>query len=141
MGKVKQLKQSKKSDSLKLDVFEAEVIFGVFQNSTVRQTIKDMRLTLGVVDKLNKVIPKRAERPKAEYKDPKNPTESEKKEYSEKMKSWAKESDEVSNSPVNLDLNSVELAIVKQRVAGASYQSSNEQVRNKVLKLADKLGI
>lgn len=108
-------------------------------------SIKDLRLLESISKKIVKIIPKPPAPPappKAfDTKDEKIPSDEDKKAHQEANKVWQEELKQYPDTEVDITFTNTEIGIIKTKVEGFGSFYSEHQARQRILGLADKLGI
>jgi len=123
---------------ISLTGFEIAVVQQVLSVPGGSATIDDLRKIRGVVNTLKAVEKPDPERPASPGKDA---TDEQKKEYIAAMTAWAETVKALSEEAFEVELDKAGIDYAKKRLKVFAGFYSDEQSREKVLNLADKLGI
>ncbi len=122
-------------------------VFTVFELETLAQImnsrsqsgggIKDLRLLQSVSNKIKAAIPKRPDAP-AQKPDA---TPEEQQTFMNEIQKWQKTLEERVDQPIEISFSNSDLMIIKQKVRGFTQFATDEEIRDRVIALADKLDI
>lgn len=119
-------------------VFELETISQIMASrSQAGGGIKDLRLLQKVSNKVKAAIPKRPDAPVQKQ----NATPEEQTAFMAEIQTWQKTLETRVDETVEISFDSTDLMIIRQKVRGFTQFATDEEIRDRVLALADKLDI
>lgn len=119
-------------------VFELETMHQVINSrGTSGSGIKDLRLLSGVAKKVKSAIPDRPLPPTNAAAT----TDEDKKKQMEGIKEWQKALEERVDQLIEVDFSAGDLMVIKSKLRGFSGYATDEDVRERLVVLFDKLDI
>lgn len=131
----------------KKDAKEIPNSFTVFELESIKQIVnargaqgvgvKDIRLLSSLSKRISSFIPAPPEPPKQDA----NATPEQKKEFTESIKKWQEDLEKRVDIVVTTDFTAQEIMVIKGKVRSFTHFHSDEDVRERLIPLFDKLDI
>lgn len=124
-------------DKTQWTVFELETIHQILNSRGQGAGIKDVRLISRISNNIKRAIPERPA-PPAKAKDA---SEESKKAYMESIEKWQKDLQERVDTAIPLTFSLGDLMVIRAKVAQFNQYSTDEDVRERLVTMFDKLGV